>query len=331
MLLHDSYFISANKTINKTHYNTITIAYSPLFHSTVTLSISIFGLLFNLICCIKLWFIINQCRKRKLENIQQRQQHFQGSIHILSHNEYRFLFVLTSNDLLLCLSSIISCFDEKFFFQSLLTRLHLCAVHTSIWKFTLHFVPLLGVFMLCRYHYRLNEKFQVMSSNVSTLKQLLCTDLSILIPFVLAVSWSLDGLWLWGVANIENFTTPVPPLIDEGTSQNGTMKIIKSTSMDTNNINITVSSLNLSSQKKTDDSLYLIERKHVCYLQTDHNFQFTVRLVHLIQIDFFLLFSLHSLGKGNRSIIFFRNNIYFCLLSFSARTAFTYSFMLLSN
>ena len=335
MLLHDSYFASENKKINETHYHTIIIAYSPLFHSTFTLIISVFGLLFNLICCIKLWFIINQCRKRKLENIQPQQwQNFQDSMHILSHNKYRFLFVLTSNDLLLCLSSIISCVDEKFFFQSLLARLHLCAVHTLIWKFTLHLVPLLTVFMLCRYHYRLNEKFQVTSSNVSTLKQLLCTDLSILIPFVLAVSWSIDGLWLWGVTDIENFTISGPSFIDEGTSQNGTMIIVKSTAMDTNNMNTTVSSLDLlsiQSEKKTDDNLHLTEQKRVCHLQTNHNFQFTARLVHLIQIDFLLLFSLHSLGKRNRSIIVLRNNVYFCLLSFSSRTAFTCSFMLLCN
>jgi len=272
MLLHDSYFHSTNKSINTTHYSSITIAYSPLFHSKFTLIISIFGLLFNLICCIKIWYIIYQYRKRKLNRIDQSED----SIHILSHNKYRFLLILTSNDIFLCLSSIISCLDEQFFFQSFLARHHLCAAPILIWKFTLHFIPLLIIFILCRYHYIFKKDFQFKSSNFSALNQLLCTDLSILIPFVLALAWSVDGLWLWGIANIKDY------LIFSNENSSSTMNI------------------NENTEKQNDDNLYLPEQETICYLQTNHNFDFTVRLVHLIQADFLLLFSLHLIGKFPR-------------------------------
>jgi len=291
MLLHDSYFHSTNKPINATHYGTITIAYSPLFHSTFTLIICIFGLLFNVICCIKLWFILYQYHERKIHKIDQSED----SIHILSHNKYRFLLILTSNDVLLCLSSIISCLDEKFFFQSFLARHHLCAAQILIWKFTLHFIPLLIIVILCRYHYILKKTLQLKSSNLSTLNQVLYTDLSILIPIVLALAWSVDGLWLWGVANIKDFIIDSPSSsMDENhyLNQSTSASMIGNTSV--------VADLNFSSikfEELNDDSLYLPEQKTICHLQTNHNFQFTVRLVHLIQADFLLLFSLHIIGK----------------------------------
>ncbi|CAF2264492.1 unnamed protein product [Rotaria magnacalcarata] len=294
MLLHDSYFLSTNETINKTYYDTITIAYSPLFHATFTLIISIFGFFFNLTCCIKIWFIIYQCRKRKLYN-RQRQQQIQEPVHTLSDKKYRFLLILTSNDILLCFSSIISCLDEKFFFQSFLARHHLCSAHILIWKFTLHFIPLLIIVILCRYHYILTKRFQVKSAALSSFKQLLCTDLSILIPLVLALAWSVDGLWLWGVASIKDYI-----ILSSTTIQNIRLNLTKEITMTSSiydsGLNMTSPVLNLSlseAKKQLDHDLYLREQIYICYLQTNYNFQFTVRLVHLIQADFLLLFLLH--------------------------------------
>ena len=279
MLLHDSFFHATSKPINATHFGTITIAYSPLFHSTFTLNLSIFGLLFNLICCIKIWWILSQHQERSAP-----------SIHILSHHKYRFLLVLTSNDVLLCSSSIISCLDEKYFFQSFLARHHLCAAQVLIWKFALHFIPLLIIVILCRYHYILKKDFQYKSSNLSTLAQVLCTDLSILIPFVLALAWSVDGLWLWGVANMKDF-------IDlSSTSSNEENDFINKTAT-----SAVIKNLTYSSNEQDHDKLYLPEQETICYFQTNHNMNFTVRLVHLIQADFLLLFSLHLIGKSNHS------------------------------
>lgn len=287
MLLHDSYFHTTNKSLNTTYYGTVTVAYSPLFHSTFTLIISLIGLLFNLICCMKIWLIIYQYRRGKKTNLEISDQ----SKHILSHKKYRFLLILTSNDILLCLSSIISCLDEKYFFQSFLARHHLCAAQILIWKFTLHFTPLLIIGILCRYHYILKKDFQIKSSNLSTLNQLLCTDLSIIIPFVLAVAWSVDGLWLWGVANIKDYimlsSTPSSP-IKETQYENDNSSI--SIEMYTNNSLIKPEEIN-------NDNPYLPEQEIICYLQTNHNFHFTVRLLHLIQADFLLLFSLHLMGN----------------------------------
>lgn len=285
MLLHDSFFHATTKQINATHFGTITIAYSPLFHSTFTLILSIFGLLFNLICCIKIWLIIYQHQERKLSQIEQSEQ----SIHILSHHKYRFLFILTSNDVLLCFSSIISCLDEKYFFQSFLARHHLCAAQVLIWKFALHFIPLLIIVILCRYHYILKKDFQFKSSNLSTLTQLLCTDLSILIPFVLAFAWSVDGLWLWGVANMKDFVDFSSPSSSEEN------EIIYETTASSLIKNWNSSSI--KSDEQDYDKLYLPEQETICYFQTNHNINFTVRLVHLIQADFLLLFSLHLIGK----------------------------------
>ncbi|CAF0732935.1 unnamed protein product [Rotaria sordida] len=322
MLLHDSYFLSSNATINKT-YDTVTIAYSPLFHSRFTLIISIFGFFFNLICCIKIWFIIYQYQKRKLNRIQQKQS--QESIHILSHKKYRFLFILTSNDILLCFSSIISCLDEQYFFQSFLARHHLCSAHILLWKFTLHFVPLLIIVILCRYHYILSKEFQVKSSHLSTLKQLLCTDLSILIPFVLALAWSVDGLWLWGVANIKDYIVPPSSSMIENQYGNETKNITIYNSMNKTNINMTSIDSNLLSIKSEDpydNNHYLMEQKKICYLQTNHNFNFTVRLVHLIQADFLLLFSLHLTALVLETVLHIR--LCCCIITRKVTSSFTH-------
>lgn len=287
MLLHDSYFHSTNKSLNTTHYGTITVAYSPLFHSTFTLIISLIGLLFNLICCIKIWLIIYQYRKRKSNNFEQSDE----SKHISSHKKYRFLLILTINDIFLCLSSITSCLDEKYYFQSFLARYHLCAAQILIWKFTLHFIPLLIIGILCRYHYLLRKNFQIRSSNLSTLNQIVSTDLCIIIPIVLAFAWSVDGLWLWGVANIKDYimlsSTP-PPSMEKSQYQNDNISMP---------MEIHTNFSLIKPEESNDDNLYLPEQTIICYLQTNHNFKFTVRLLHLIQADFLLLFSLHLIGK----------------------------------
>ncbi|CAF0894040.1 unnamed protein product [Adineta ricciae] len=279
MLLHDSYFHASNRSISKNYYGTVVVSYSPLFHSTFTLIISILGLFFNLICSIKTCLVLYQYRQWKLNKSSGDSQR---SKHVLAHTKYRFLFVLTSSDVLLSLSSIISCLDEKYFYQAFLSRHHLCAAHILIWKFTLHFTPLLTIAILCRYHYVLNKTFQVQTPNVSTLKQLLCSDLNVLIAFVLAVAWSVDGLWLWGVANINNY--------------------IKSSAMSTTeymqlNETLLNGTMNRGTEGKIDEiDLFLPEQTTICYFLTNHNFEFSVRLIHLIQADFLLLFFLHSFG-----------------------------------
>jgi len=290
MLLHDSFVHSINKSIGKLYYRPITLAYSPLFNSNITFILSIFGLIFNLICSSKLWSIISQYNQRKSSsNLEQlpttTTTTTTTSAHILSHHKYRFLLILTINDVLLCSAAIISCLDEKFYSQSLLARYHLCAAEILIWKFTLHFIPILILSILCRYHYILKRDFHVKPANFSTLNQLLCTDLSILIPFVLALAWSVDGLWLWGVANIKDLLIPLAGI------ENQTNSIVDDNSQ-TNRTKLLIES-NIAEH---NGHLYLPVQTTICYLQTNHNIAFTVRLFYLIQADFLLLISLHLLG-----------------------------------
>lgn len=278
MLLHDSSFHTSNSTSD----GLITIAYSPLFHSSLTLWISAVGCILNLLCTIKIWCIM--CHHKKRKSREAGYQQAKQSRHALAHNRYLFLVILTSNDFLLCSASIISCLDERYFLQSLLARHHLCAAHILIWKFTLHFIPLLIIFILCRYHFIINRNFQIHNSNSSTLNQLLCSDLSILIPFVLALSWSVDGLWLWGVANIKDFLLSEP----ENTTDISKRSVNNSSYVDT-----PISRPRETTAKK----LFLSEQTFICYLQTNHNFQFTIRLVSLIKADFILLLLLHVTSK----------------------------------
>jgi hypothetical protein len=285
MLLHDSFFFSSNQLVNETHSNSMIMAHSPLFHSTLTLFISIVGVCSNLICVIYLCLIISQYKQRKLKNYQARQG---KSLHILSHKKYRFLVILTSNDFLLCLSSIISCVDQQYYSQSLVAYYHLCSFHILIWKFTLHFTPLLTIFILFRYHYISSKKFPSKHHNTTTLDQFFCTDLCILIPFVIAVAWSVDGLWLWGEINIKNFVSFSP--IDN--EQNQTNEILT-----TSSINRNVDQSNIELEKYYDDNFHVPQQKLICYFQTNDNLDFTARLLHLIQADFLLLFSLHLIGK----------------------------------
>lgn len=296
MLLHDSFFFSTNQSINKTHYTSVIMVHSPLFHSTLTLIVSIFGVCSNFICICYLYFIISQYKQRKLQKHQKEQQ---KSSHILSHEKYRYLLILTSNDFLLCLSSVISCLDEKYYSQSLIAHYNLCSFHISIWKFTLHFIPLLTIFILLRYHYISNKKFPAKYFNTTTLNQLFCTDLCTLIPFVIALAWSVDGLWLWGETNITNFVTSTIP-DHEGNHTNDVTS--DSSKFKTHNQS------NNKFEKYSTRNFFLPGQKLICYFQTNDNLDFTARLLNLIRADFLLLFTLHFIGK---EIMFFFLHILF--------------------
>jgi hypothetical protein len=285
MLLHDSFFFSSNRSINETHYSLITLAHSPLFHSTLTLIISIFGSCSNFLCFIYICFIISR-HKPKRSRINRPEQ--DKSIHLLSNKKYKFLVILTSNDFLLCLSSLISCVDEKYYFQTLISHYHFCSLHILIWKFTLHFTPLLTVFILFRYHHLLNKKFPSKYFQTTTFNQLFFTDLCILIPFVIALAWSVDGLWLWGETNIKNYVALIK--IDKELNQTNEIR-----SNSTTNRNLDQSDMKL--EKYYNDKFSFPKQKIICYLQTNNNLKFTARLLHLIQADFLLLFVLHFIGK----------------------------------
>ena len=291
MLLHDSSFYPSNMSTSDGSHPSITLAYSPLFHSSLTLIISLCGIVFNFVCAARIWLIISRYQERKAKSSPQELEQEDQSRHILAHNRYRYLLVLSGNDFLLCLSSVISCLDEIFFFQSFLARHQLCAAQILVWKFTLHFLPLLTVFILCRYHFILNRNFQMRHSNLSTLNQLLCSDLSILIPFVLALAWSVDGLWLWGVVNIKDVTTATSQSTDESGEQNLTRAPLS---------NHTFSHVNQSLAQLMEhehEHFFHPEQKIICFFQTNHDMDFSLRLVYLIQADFLLLFSLHLLGN----------------------------------
>ncbi|CAF1248171.1 unnamed protein product [Rotaria sp. Silwood1] len=311
MLLHDSFFFSSQRYINETHSSPITILHSPLFHSTLTLIISIFGTCSNLICMLYLSYIISRYKQRKLLKRNKSEQQ-KKSFHILSNKKYRFLLILTSNDFLLCLSSIISCLDEKYYFQSLVSYFHLCSFHILIWKFTLHFIPLLTISILFRYHYILNKNFPSKIFNTTTFNQLFFTDLCILIPFVIAIAWSVDGLWLWGETNISNY---ILPTIYDNTS-NQTKEIFLTSSM---NKTLYQSYVKLKEYNNNYND-YLPQQTIICYLQTTNNFKFTARLLYLIQADFLLLFSLHCIGLILEILLHIRLSC--CLIASKMSTTF---------
>jgi hypothetical protein len=298
MVLHDSFFFSINRSANATHTSLTTFSYSPLFHSTSTLLISLVGCSANFLCMIKLWLIISQYKQRKKDSNQDLPAR-DKSIHVLSHKKYHFLLILTWNDFLLCSLSAISCLDEKYYFQSLIARYQLCSAHILLWKFTLHFMPLLIIFVVFRYHYKLNKKFPLKHFNTTTWNQLLCTDLCIVVPCVLALAWSVDGLWLWGVTNIKDFVAP--SIIDY--EHNQTDDILEGSSMQTDfqrsNINI---------DDYYHDSLNMPDQKLICYLQINNNLNFTARLLHLIQADYVLLFVLHLFGKKDAACLAFESD-----------------------
>jgi hypothetical protein len=288
MLLHDSFLFILNRSVNETHYRSVTIAHSPLFHSTLTLIISIFGTCSNLICIVYLCSIISQYTQRKLKG---NRLELQKTIHILSHDKYRFLLILTSNDFLLCLSSILSCLDEKYYFQSLVASYHLCSFHISIWKFTLHFTPLLIIFILFRYHHILNEKFPSKYFNTTTFNQLFCSNLCILIPFVIALAWSVDGLWLWGETNMKYFNNST--IINKEQYE-------KNEILSNSSIKRDLGGSEARSENYNNSGLDEFKQTMICHLQTYNDwedFNLTTRLVHLIQADYLLLFLLHFIGK----------------------------------
>ena len=318
MLLHDYFFYLSNQSINETHSTSSTMTHSPLFHSSLTLFLSIFGLCSNFFCWAFLCWIISQYHQRKKSStypILPTQ-----SIHILSHKKYRFLAILTCNDLLLCFSSLISCLDERFFSQSFIAHYHLCSLHILLWKFTLHFTPLLTIFILCRYIYISTKKFPTKLINTTTLTQLLCTDLCVLIPFVVALAWSVDGLWLWGEINIRNI---LPSAISDNPYDE-----FRSTTV-----------INWDAGQSNEFLRMPPEKRLICYLQTNDNIQFTTRLIHLIQADFVLLCFLHLFGKLSIVIINSNQrhrNAHLQLLPIDLSRIFpgnlsTYSFILLFN
>lgn len=280
MLLHDYFFYLSNQSFNETHSISMTMTHSPLFHSMSTLVLSTFGLGGNLICLILLCLIIARYHRRK--QLSEQTNEFNKSIHVLSHRKYRFLVMLTSNDVLLGLSSIVSCLDEQFLSQSFIAHHHLCSLHILLWKFTLHFTPLLTIFILCRYIYISNRKFPMKFVNTTTLTQLLCTDLCVLIPFVIALAWSVDGLWLWGEINIR--TIRASSISDNQTDEMSSTTVIEWNREQAN-------------RKWLDSNKQSTGKRLICYLQTNNNLQFTARLLHVIQADFVLLCCLHLLGK----------------------------------
>ena len=277
MLLHDYFFYSSNQSFNETHFISTTMTHSPLFHSMTTLILSVVGLGVNAICLICLCILLAHYYQRKQSTIESNK-----SSHILSHKKYRFLAVLTGNDLLLGFASIVSCLDEQFLSQSFIAHHHLCSIHILLWKFTLHFTPLLTIFILCRYIYISNRKFPKKSINTTTLTQLLCTDLCVLIPFVVALAWSVDGLWLWGEINIRSILAST---------------IVDNPSEETRSTTVIGRHREQSNRKLSESVEYVTKKKFICYLQTNDNIQFTARLLHVIQADFVLLCFLHLLGK----------------------------------
>jgi hypothetical protein len=104
-----------------------------------------------------------------------------------------------------------------------------------------------------------------------------------LIPFVIALAWSVDGLWLWGDTDIKTYAT-------QTISGNQTNEI-----QSTSTINENLDQLNKSYDN--NNNFDLPKQKLICYLQTNDNLDFTARLLYLIQTDFVLLFSLHFIGK----------------------------------
>ncbi|CAF0877362.1 unnamed protein product [Adineta ricciae] len=275
MLLHDNYFFLSKQSINETHYRERTIAHSPLFHSTTTLVLSIFGICSNFLSMVYLCLIIFKNQRRTYLGNRHEQS---KSSHVLSHEKYKFLIFLTSNDFLLCLLALLSCIDGKYYSQSLVANYHSCSFHSLLWKFTLHFSPLLTIFILFRYHYILAKKFPTKYFNTTTFNQLFCSDLCTLIPFLIAIAWSVDGLWLWGETYAPSYIKSVP-FIKE---QNQTSPMHEDADTQRENFYL--------------NEIYASKQKLICNLQTNNDLSLTTRLLHLIQADFILLCVLHFLG-----------------------------------
>ncbi|CAF1568699.1 unnamed protein product, partial [Didymodactylos carnosus] len=166
MLLHDTYFILSNDT------SPSTIIHSPVFGSKTTFILSLIGTFCNLLCTGKLFYLIEYTTSTKL-----KPKLFSGD------TKYYFFIILTISDFLLCLSAIISCLDENYF-PFFLAKYNLCSLNILLWKFTLHFTPLLTITILCRYHYL----FECYKHYSRTLNQVFCTNLSILLPVILSLA-----------------------------------------------------------------------------------------------------------------------------------------------
>ena len=241
MILHDSFFFS----VNGTNEDSIVMSQSPVFESTWTLIISSIGCLTNLIALFRLIWIFIKHQRRKDR-----------------HLSIYFLWLLIVNHLCLALLSSISSIDAKFYYQSLIAHFQFCSITTFFWKFTLHFSPLLTIFILIRYDFQFRRYFSWTLFDNTTADQLFSTHLCLMIPFVLAVAWSVDGLWIWGVTSMKHFLPS--SLVDK----------------------------NSSTVPET-----MRKQPSICYIQINDNLEFTTRLLYLIKMDYVLLFILHCLSE----------------------------------
>jgi hypothetical protein len=130
--------------------------------------------------------------------------------------------------------------------------------------------------------------FPLKHSNTNAINQVLCTDLCIVIPFVIALAWSVDGLWLWGETNINDFVTP--SIVEHELNRTDDTRTTRTKPID-------------RYETKFDDTYPInydvpVEQQHViCYLQINDNIDFTARLLYLVQADYLLLFCLHLIGR----------------------------------
>ena len=256
MILHDSFFFSINETINETVLYSTMISHSPVFHSRTTLIISLFGCLSNTICFLKLTLMHRPPSRNRL----------------LNDTKHKFLVVLIGNTLSLSILSLISVIDQRFFHQNLIARYHLCSLSIFLWKFTLHLLPLLTIFILLYYHYQCYERFRCHHYNTTIGNQLLSPPLSIILPYILAFTWSIDVLWLWGEKNMKEFIQKI--FFDDQTTDSIVLREL---------------------QQK---SLQQLKQPKICYLQTNDDMKFTSRLLFFVQLDYGLLFTLHLIGNN---------------------------------
>lgn len=266
MLLHDSFFIPIDRSINGTIIQSTIISHSPVFYSTWTLMISIIGCLSNLFCLIKLISISIRRRRRRHRNSSSIEIQ---SNHLVQYRHNSFLLILVINTFGLAILSLISSFDERFFHQSLLARFHLCSVSASLWKFILHLLPLLTIFILLHYHYQSHKQFSSENHFRTTFDQLLSTQLCIIIPCILALAWSIDGLWIWGKMDIDD--------------------IVRANQRNT--------SMTMPSEQVDEKTFEQSKQWSICYLQINDDLRLTNLLLALIRMDYILLFCLQLIGN----------------------------------
>lgn len=270
MLLHDSFFIPIDQSINGTIIQSTIVSHSPVFYSIWTLTISIIGCLSNLFCLIKLISI--RLYHRNSSSIEIPSNHW------THERNNSFLLILVVNTFGLAILSLISSFDERFFHQSLLARFHLCSVSTSLWKFILHLLPLLTIFILLHYHYQSYKQFSSDNRFRTTFDQFLSTELCIIIPCILALAWSIDGLWLWGQMNIDD--------------------IVRANQKNTS------TTTTMASEQVDEKTFEKLKQLSICYLQINDDLRLTNLLLNLIHMDYILLLCLQFIGK--KRIFLFR-------------------------